>query len=406
MRVLHVIWSTDPRGGGPVEALKNIATAYAEGGHEIEVLSVDPPDAPHLADWPCRIHGVGPGMGWYKYTPRLTPWLKQYHSRYDMVVVNGIWQYPSFGVWRALRGTGTPYAIFTHGMLDPWFKKTFPLKHLKKWMYWPWAEYRVLRDAHTVLFTCEEERRLARESFWLYRCREEVVGYGTLPPEDLDTTGTRRALYERFPELRDKSVLLFLGRLHAKKACDLVLKAYATMRQQGMAPEHLLMAGPGQEGYVCDLKELAVSLGLERARAITWGGHFHGVEKWAAMDVAEAFILPSHQENFGVAVAESLARGLPVLISDKVNIHWEVAADGAGLVEADTLAGTENLLRRWFMLPRDKRERMRDSARRCFRARFDIRRTAERMIERFMIRQPTGHSSERFRHEPCTQRAV
>jgi glycosyltransferase involved in cell wall biosynthesis len=323
-----------------------------------------------------------------------------------MVVVHGIWQYASFGVWRALHGTGTPYAIFTHGMLDPWFKKTYPLKHLKKWLYWPWAEYRVLRDAHAVLFTCEEERRLARESFWLYRCQEEVVGFGTSPPVDLDTSEARRSLCERFPELRNKSVLLFLGRLHTKKACDLVLKAYASMRQQGMAPEHLLMAGPGDESYVHEMKELAVLLGLERARAITWAGHLHGAEKWAAMDMAEAFILPSHQENFGVAVAEALARGLPVLISDKVNIHWEVAADGAGLVETDTLAGTENLLRRWFLLPRSKRERMRESACHCFKTRFDIHRTVEVMLERFMSRQPSAQPSATYRHEPCAQRAV
>ena len=68
-------------------------------------------------------------------------------------------------------------------MLDPWFKKQYPLKHLKKWMYWPWAEYRVLRDAQAVLFTCEEERVLARESFWLYRCNEVVVSYGTAKPK-------------------------------------------------------------------------------------------------------------------------------------------------------------------------------------------------------------------------------
>ena len=79
----------------------------------------------------------------------------------------------------------TPYVVFTHGMLDPWFKRQYPLKHVKKWLYWPWAEYRVLRDATAVLFTSEEERRLARRSFWLYRCNEVVINYGTAaPPAD------------------------------------------------------------------------------------------------------------------------------------------------------------------------------------------------------------------------------
>ena len=76
---------------------------------------------------------------------------------FDAVIINGLWQYHSFGAWRALRGTATPYYVFPHGMLDPWFKRSFPLKHLKKWLYWPWAEYRVLRDARAVIFTCEAE---------------------------------------------------------------------------------------------------------------------------------------------------------------------------------------------------------------------------------------------------------
>jgi glycosyltransferase involved in cell wall biosynthesis len=406
MRVLHVIWSLDPKGGGPVEALKSIAKSYVEAGHEIEVLTLDAPDSPHLKDFPHPVYAVGPGVGWYKYTPRLVPCLKKIHSRYDVVVVNGIWQYSSYGVWRALRGTDTPYAVFTHGMLDPWFKKNYPLKHVKKWLYWPWAEYRVLRDARAVLFTCEEERRLARKSFWLYRCHEEVVGYGTTPPVSTGAAANREALYERFPQLRDKSVLLYLGRLHEKKACDLVLKAYAHMRQQGMAPEHLFMAGPGSEDYVHEMKALSTSLGLERAGSITWGGHLNGTEKWAALDIAEAFMLPSHQENFGVAVAEALARGVPVLISDKVNIHWEVASDGAGLVESDTLEGAENLLRRWSMLPRSKRERMRDDAHRCFDTRFDIHRTVQRMLDLFKARSPETASPTKFSNEPCTQRSV
>ena len=130
----------------------------------------------------CRSIPLGPPHFGYAYNSRLVPWLRAHHGDYDAAVVNGIWQYHSFAAWRALRQSNTPYVIFTHGMLDPWFKRQYPLKHLKKWMYWPWAEYRVLRDARAVLFTCESERLLARGSFWLYRCQEQVVSYGTARP--------------------------------------------------------------------------------------------------------------------------------------------------------------------------------------------------------------------------------
>ena len=370
-----------------MEALQRVADAYLMAGHEVEVLTLDAPDAPWLRGFPQPVHAVGPGVGWYRYSTRLVPCLKRMHRQFDLIVVNGIWQYSSFGAWRALHGTGTPYVIFTHGMLDPWFKVTYPLKHLKKWLYWPWGEYRVLRDAHAVLFTCEEERRLARQSFWYYKCRECVVGYGTLPHAG-EQSAERTAFFQSFPGLRDRRVLLYLGRLHPKKGCDLLLRAFAQAREDRSAsPLHLVMAGPGSAEYVAGLEKLGVALGLEAAGAITWTGHLEGVLKWGAIAAAEAFILPSHQENFGVAVAEALSCGVPVLISDKVNIWREIQESGAGLVDTDTQEGTVSLLRRWQRVSPVERERMKERAIDCFEQNFDIRETVRRMLELTAPRQ-------------------
>jgi glycosyltransferase involved in cell wall biosynthesis len=105
-----------------------------------------------------------------------------------------------------------------------------------------------------------------------------------------------------------------------------------------------------------------------------------GELKWGALLAAEAFILPSHQENFGIAVAEALAVGTPVLISDKVNIWREIEADNAGLVTPDTLDGTVSLLERWLALSPDARQQMGERARACFAARFEIRRATENLL--------------------------
>ena len=174
MKLLHVIHSINPAGGGPIEGLRQLATTMGEMGHTTEVLTLDTPTSPWLTKLDLSIYPLG-SKNAYGYTPRLVPWLRENACKYDAVVVRGIWQYHSLGCWRALRRSSTPYVVFTHGMLDPWFKRTYPLKHFKKWMYWPWAEYRVLRDAAAVLFTSEEERWLARQSFWLYRSKERVV---------------------------------------------------------------------------------------------------------------------------------------------------------------------------------------------------------------------------------------
>ena len=182
MKILHIIRSVDPAGGGPIEGVKQLGAVLARLGHQIEVASLDAPDASWLSGFPLQHHPLGPAKLKYGFSMRFVPWLREHAVDYDAIVVNGIWQYHSFGTWRALHKSHKPYVVFTHGMLDPWFRHTYHLKHVKKWMYWPWAEYRVLRDAAKVLFTCDEERILARESFGLYKVNEAVVSYGTAGP--------------------------------------------------------------------------------------------------------------------------------------------------------------------------------------------------------------------------------
>lgn len=373
MKILHVISSVNPAGGGPIEGIKQLGTSLEAAGHQVEIASLDHPDAAFLKQSPLPVHPLGPTTLGYGFSTRFIPWLRANRSRYDAVIVNGIWQFHSFGAWRALHKSNTPYVLFTHGMLDPWFKKRYPLKHIKKWMYWPWAEYRVLRDAQAVLFTCEEERVLARESFWLYRCNEVVVSYGTATPKG-DPELELQEFYTRYPDLRGKKVALFMGRVHPKKGCDLLIDAFAQVLAQ--QPDwHLVIAGPDQVGWQEQLNFRAAQLGL--APRITWTGMIGGSMKWGTLRAAEVFVLPSHQENFGIAVAEALAAGAPALISNKVNIWREIESDGAGIAANDTLEGTCKLLQSYVEMPQEQKSAMRLAAHKCFEQRFEIRKAAE-----------------------------
>ena len=197
MKILHLLATLDPRAGGPIEGVRQSGVEMASLGHQVEVVSLDAPDAPFIAAFPLPVHALGPARGNYGYTSRLVPWLREHAPRYDAVIVNGLWQYHSFGAWRALSDLGVRYYVFAHGMLDPWFKHAYPLKHLKKWLYWPWGEYRVLRDARAVLFTTEEERMLARQSFRLYRAHERVVSFGTAAPPSTRGGASRSATTSR-----------------------------------------------------------------------------------------------------------------------------------------------------------------------------------------------------------------
>jgi glycosyltransferase involved in cell wall biosynthesis len=287
-----------------------------------------------------------------------------------------MWQYNAFAAWRALRGTGIPYYVYPHGMLDPWFKHTYPLKHLKKWAYWPWAGYRLLRDAEAVLFTTEQERVLARESFWLYQARERVIGYGTSAPTG-DANRQRQMFLNRFPELTGKRVLLFLSRIHPKKGIDLLIDAFAAVASTDPAL-HLVIAGPDQVGLQASLQQQAAKLGI--ANRILWPGMLSGDLKWGAYRTAELFCLPSHQENFGIVVTEALACSLPVAITKPVNISAEVEAAGAGIVHADTAVDTTEALRIWLRLSGNEKQEMGKCALQLFQNRFDFAAVAKILI--------------------------
>lgn len=377
MKLLQVMPTLDPVWGGPMEGVLQSSLACVRLGHQVEVLTLDAPDAPFLVGYPLPVHALGPGKSGYLYTPRYVPWLRAHAADYTGVIVNGLWQYHALGAWRALSGSGVPYFAFTHGMLDPWFKQTYPLKHLKKSLLWPWADYRMLRDARAVLFTCEEERLRARQTFRRYRAREAVVSFGTASPP-ADGHHLREAFLDRFPELRGRKLLLFLSRIHEKKGCDLLVAAFA--RVAATDPElHLVMAGPDQNGWLPSLQAQAESLGI--AARISWVGMLRGNAKWGAFYAAQVYLLPSHQENFGIAVAEALACGLPVLISDKVNIWREIAGADAGVVETDTVDGTERALRRWLGLTAEQRETMRRNAARLFDQRFTVEAMAGSLLD-------------------------
>ena len=344
-------------------------------GHTVEIVVTDPPSSEWLQSIELKTHAVGAGLTSYRHSPDLDRWLKTHGGEYERVIVNGMWQYPGLAVWRRFARSATPYYVFPHGMLDPWFKRTYPLKHVKKWLYWPWAEYRILRDAAAVIFTSEQEKDEARESFWLYRAREKVSPLGVEPPPALTTDGM---FFERFPQLRQTRPLLFLGRLHPKKGCDLAIDAFAALAHHDETLS-LVLAGPDQVGWRNELADKVRHHQLDSRVIFT--GMLEGELKQSALRQADAFILPSHQENFGMAVVEALSMGVPVLISDRINTSADISADGAGYVATDDLAGARSLIERWINTSGERKRVMRQNARACYERRFHIDRAVDSLLE-------------------------
>ena len=377
MRILHIIQTLNPEAGGPTESVR-VLLSYGPIGYTGEVVTLDDPAAPYLASVGFPVHALGPVRTIYGFNRKLLPWLKANRHRFDGFVVNGLWQYCGLCALLALAGK-KPYVVFSHGMLDPYFKHAFPLKHLKKWLYWIPVEYWVLRRAFRVLFTSKAEKRLAEQSFWLHNWTPHVVPYGASGPPP-DPESLKRAFFARCPGAVNQRFLLFLGRIHRKKGCDMLIDAFA--RVAALDPDlHLVMAGPDQQHWRTRLETECLRHGI--SDRVHWPGMLRGDAKWGSFYAAEAFILPSHQENFGIAVAESLACSTPVLLADKVNIAQDIAEDGAGYVELDTPEGTVALLERWIATSPDEREAMAARARITFVHRYDMQENAKAIIRLF-----------------------
>lgn len=395
MKILHIITSANKEGGGPIEGVEQFGDVMDELGISQSLLTLDTPTDPHVREFPRQIFAVGrpqaTGNGpaarlsrWAQYSPEARDWAMDHVRAFDAVVVNGLWNYGTRIARLALVGSGVPYVVYPHGMLDPWFRKRYPLKHAAKQALWTFNEGVLIRNASAVLFTCQEEALLARGTFMPYRAKERVVPYGAGDPPPA-RPGQVEAFRALLPELGQRPYILFLSRIHEKKGCDLLVEAFARVAAE--APElDLVIAGPDQAGLQAALQQRAGELQI--GHRIHWPGMVTGDAKFGAFRGAQAFILPSHQENFGIVVAEALACDCPVLISNQVNIWREVEAGGAGFVAPDTVQGTEDNLRRWLGLSAAERAAMVARCRPLYESSFTSRAGAEALAK--VLREISG----------------
>lgn len=388
-RILHIVASMDPVGGGVAQAIHTLAAALEAYAYTSEVISLDAPDAPFLqagTNLDLPIHAIGPGRFAWAYHKNLKVWLETKGGDYDFWIVHGLWLYPSWAAVQTASKRGRPVFIFPHGMLDPWFQswKRRPVKTLRNTLYWHLLESRTVRRADALLFTCAEERRLASTTFARYRPRRtEVVGLGNADVPGADES-PMSAFLRHCPSVDGQRYLLFLGRIHPKKGIPLLLEGWARAMGQVQSPEfiHLVIAGPGEDSaHGLEMQALAKRL-LPEGR-VHFPGMLSGPAKWAALRGAEAFVLFSHQENFGIAVVEALACGTPVLLSKQVNIWPEAIDGGSGFAAMDNIEETSGCLQSWLKLNAAERQIARSRARTTYTAHFSADAAANRLKQVF-----------------------
>jgi glycosyltransferase involved in cell wall biosynthesis len=332
-----VIPSAAPIDGGPNLAVRAMARGLATLGADVTVATTNasgsgtlhvPLDTPVIDEGVVYRYFARTVPGSWKFSWPLTRWLWANASAYDVVHVHALFSYATIPGCRAAAHAPVPYVLRPLGTLSAW---SLGHRRWKKRPYYALLERSHLEMASAIHVTSDAEADdVARLG---YGDRARVIPLGV---DVRAQTPGRRPRAET-----DPFRLLFLSRLHEKKNVPLLLRAFATV-PAAVRPIELTIAGDGDPAYRAELVRLADRLGLaERVRFV---GHVDGEVKRETLRDADCFILPSAHENFGLAVAEALGAGLPVIVTPGVALSSDVARVGAGLVTEATEAAIANAI--------------------------------------------------------------
>ncbi len=337
MRALHIIPSLSPSSGGPSVALPAIAHSLQSQGVEVHVVTTDD-DGPgrRMVGIPLE-HEMPQNGGWtvryfpkqaefYKVSLPLRRWLRTHVADYDIVHVHALFSFASLVGARAASRNRVPYIIRPLGVLNRW-----GMENRRRWikaLSLRMFELPLMRRAKAMHYTSRMEML---DSARFHLSNQQVVIPIGIDLSAFDKLPDRRIFFDKHPEAASTRNILFLSRIDEKKGLDLLINAFSSI-----APEHpqvrLIICGDGDPALVTSLKQQAASLGI--SNSITWTGFIQGETRLAAYAAAEIFVLPSHSENFGIALLEAMAAGLPCISTDQVALAVDAVQEQAVLLSA------------------------------------------------------------------------
>ncbi len=328
MKVLHVIPSVAQSYGGPATAIAIIEKALSDAGVIVTTLTTDDDgpgrrlgaaDRPPVAAGAARVY-ARKWLEFYKVAPSLAVWLWRNVRSFDVVHVHALFSFSSMAAALVARLRGVPYilrplgTLANYGMTQrrPWLKR----------LSLALIEGPALRHAAAVHFTSQAE--------WDEAASLGIPIRGAMIPLAVPTSAATpsRDWLSEHPRLQQGKCVLFLSRVDPKKNIEGLLRGFAQALPH--SPDTMLaIAGSGNADYLAGVQELSRQLGLEAN--VVWLGHIAGARKAAAFEHADIFILPSFNENFGIAAAEALLAGLPCILGHGVAIAGQMSEAGAGI---------------------------------------------------------------------------
>ena len=346
MKILHITPAYEPawHSGGVVRSASQLCRGLARLGHDVTVYTTTIGQDRRLMVPPDKPVDLGKVMVFYfktnfntgfAFSQTLYKACHQELQEFDIVHLASFWCFPGIPAGFEARKHRVPYVISTHGTLVPY---SMAQKPFKKWLYFKIIEEENLRKASAIHYTA-------------YLEREQMAYLDFDRPSFVIPNGLDYGEFERLPEKesarkelgipKDTRVILYLGRLHARKGLDLLLRAFASFKND-YAPTLLILAGP-DEGQLHRLQNLAAALDLQPR--VWFPGFITPEKRNVFLRAADVMALIAHPgENFGYAAVEAMFAGIPVLVSNHVGISREVVADGAGVAVPLTIDAVANAI--------------------------------------------------------------
>jgi len=364
IKILRIIHSLNPAYGGPQNAILGSSIALSKKGFKVDIITSDNKKSNFPNSKKLKIFNIGPGIGEYGFNIKLFFWLLSNRKKYDLFIVHGLWSFYTL-VSRFL--LYKRYFVFTHGQLDPFFSLNF-IKKIKKQIYWFLIEKRNLQSSKSLLLTTNEEKKQLSNTYVNTKnIQKKVVGYGIIKTP-FNKKKVNTLFFKKFPALKNNKFLLFLGRFHEKKGCDILIKALHILKKKDINI-NILLAGPNNE---YKKKIISLSNNHDLKKNIFWADTIIGDLKWGAINESSAMVLPSHGENFGVSLVEAMSCSKPVLTTSKVNIYKDILDCNAGFVSKDNSKNFSEIIEKFINLNKKKNKELSVNSLKCFNKNFNL----------------------------------
>lgn len=385
MKVLHVIPSVSPTLGGPTQVVLNLVKALRESNVEAEIVTTNDRGV-NLLDVPLYqkieyeqvpiwfLPRFSPPLKEYIFSPAITQWLWQNMRNYHILDNHYLFSYASTCAGAIARWQNIPYTVRTMGQLAPW---ALAQSQRKKQLYSLLIERHNLNRAAAIHCTSKGEV-------------EDVRNFGIKTPTVTLPLGVNQPV--TFPDAKQKirekyqisstiPIVLFLSRLHYKKRPDLLIRSLKKLALKHIE-FHLILAGTGEQDYLEYLQDLVLESGL--TTQTTFSGFVTGKDKDLLLQGSDLFVLPSFSENFGIAVAEALSHGLPVIITPDIQIAPEISLANAGLIVPGEEEAIANAIAQLLANP-EQRYQLSENGKNLVKQRYSWQTIASQLIEAYRL---------------------